>query len=784
LKEKLEALRPKLRDVEKRRKAFDDRQKALLHGGLKPEPEEKKKLIGRELVGEVFNIRVLDPAMGSGHFLVQAVDFITDKMLDFLNAFPVNPVRNFLEGTRETILKEMEGQGITIDSGRLTDVNLLKRHVLKRCIYGVDLNPMAVELAKVSLWLDCFTLGAPLSFLDHHLRCGNSLIGVTVDEVREAIEEKQMKIFGSQFTGLMLATDLMRQVGELPDVTSRDVLESRKKYKKATDALAPFKRILDVYISRWFGNDLPSKGRKKPGYDPTKELLQNREADAWLKDHKNAKLADWARDIANMAVKASSEKRFFHWELEFPEVFYGPRFGTERVIERLEESGFDAVVGNPPYDVLAEKEIGYDISKDIKYFKGNMVFSPAIKGKNNLYKLFICRGFNVTKSRGYFSFIVPMALLGDEQSSGVRHLMLKESEIQRIEVFPQKDDPKRRVFSEAKLSTTIFITKRRLPKIRFNLRVHLNNTVENDSPSLSLISKEIIAFDNVNVTIPSCTQEDWEIATKVLLNPNVIKMSDYAESFQGEVNETNERKRGALRNDKDGVVILRGSNVCMYVIREASQGEDICLDSTEFFAGKGQNTKAYDYQYDRVGFQRSSPQNNFRRIIAAYIPNKNFCFDTISYVTEKTSNIDLNLLLVFLNSKFLDWYFRLGSTNSKVNEYQFKKLPVPSIEKTDLPVNWIEYVDQGKLEELKELIQSTIKTPGFLPLAVSNVLISLCNKVRGIESKRLMKSRSERSRLDEQSQKIQNIIDSILFRSYGLTENEASYIEKRLTEML
>ena len=65
-------------------------------------------------------------------------------------------------------------------------MNLLKRHVLKRCIYGVDLNPMAVELAKVSLWLDAFTLGAPLSFLDHHLRCGNSLIGATFKDLEAA----------------------------------------------------------------------------------------------------------------------------------------------------------------------------------------------------------------------------------------------------------------------------------------------------------------------------------------------------------------------------------------------------------------------------------------------------------------------------------------------------------------------------------------------------------------------------------------------------------------------
>ena len=81
----------------------------------------------------------------------------------------------------------MERQGVTIDMSKLTDLNLLKRRVLKSCIYGVDLNPMAVELAKVSLWLDCFTLGAPLSFLDHHMKCGNSLIGGNVQEVQDAL---------------------------------------------------------------------------------------------------------------------------------------------------------------------------------------------------------------------------------------------------------------------------------------------------------------------------------------------------------------------------------------------------------------------------------------------------------------------------------------------------------------------------------------------------------------------------------------------------------------------
>ena len=164
LKEKFDAMRPRLRDAQQKRRAFFDKQEALRKQGLRTEPESKAEFIGQELVDNLFDIKVLDMAMGSGHFLVEAVDYITDKMLDFLNGFPWNPVIAHLSHMRETILQEMEDQKITIGPKRLTDVNLLKRHVLKRCIYGVDINPMAVELAKVSLWLDCFTLGARCRF--------------------------------------------------------------------------------------------------------------------------------------------------------------------------------------------------------------------------------------------------------------------------------------------------------------------------------------------------------------------------------------------------------------------------------------------------------------------------------------------------------------------------------------------------------------------------------------------------------------------------------------------
>src|SRR5437868_839334 len=251
LHEKLEALRPVFRAAGETLRAEQAKVRALRRDDIHPEQETYKKF--REELNEAFfDLKVLDPAMGSGHFLVEAVEYITYQMASFLASFKWNPVIYELAQSRCDIQAEMERQGVSIDMSKLTDLNLLKRRVLKSCIYGVDLNPMAVELAKVSLWLDCFTPGAPLSFLDHHMKCGNSLIGGNVQEVQDALSQN---LWGSQFTYLLDATQLMRKVGELSDVTAQEVAASRSAYQGAYDALAPFKRLLDVYISEYFGNE-------------------------------------------------------------------------------------------------------------------------------------------------------------------------------------------------------------------------------------------------------------------------------------------------------------------------------------------------------------------------------------------------------------------------------------------------------------------------------------------------------------------------------------------------
>jgi len=196
--------------------------------------------------------------MGSGHFLVEVVDFVTDRLVKYLNQFPINPVSIALEQTRDRILESLGEQSVTVDPASLTDINLLKRFVLKRCVYGVDLNPMAVDLAKVSLWLDCFTLGAPLNFLDHHLRFGNSLIGATFQDLEDATKGR---LFSLDYEPLLRAINHVLQVSRLADATSADVAQSVSQYDRA-------RKQLTGYASAFQGevNETTDRGKGNISY--------------------------------------------------------------------------------------------------------------------------------------------------------------------------------------------------------------------------------------------------------------------------------------------------------------------------------------------------------------------------------------------------------------------------------------------------------------------------------------------------------------------------------------
>ena len=364
--------------AEERLKAFENKA-AELKSDRRPKAQRKTELLKLDPAEAVLNLKVLDPAMGSGHFLVTAVDFLSDTIADLIEYVPVvpewldgdyvSPLVNRVAAIRREILQRAKESNWVLDEAQLTDQAIISRMVLKRCIYGVDKNPLTVELAKVSLWLHSFTAGAPLSFLDHHLRCGDSLIGLRVLEASDYLRETAGLFLSSAIAGAEAAAKGMQHIEELSDADIGEVRESTRLFEGVDEMTAELRRLLDFLCSfRWLTAGMKKKERmafettqliepigRVP--DQAYRLLANGpkavnvvspgDAEAHLPGFKA--LWDRARSIA-------VREHFLHWEVAFP--------GVWRHWQNIHpEGGFDAVIGNPPWDRIKLQEVEWFASR-------------------------------------------------------------------------------------------------------------------------------------------------------------------------------------------------------------------------------------------------------------------------------------------------------------------------------------------------------------------------------------------------------------------------------------
>ena len=409
----------------------------------------------RDALEAFLGIKVCDSAMGSGHFLVNTVDHLTDGIIRRMQVYhdthpdvpwDWNPVQRLIERMRREIGTEMARQGITIDPARLDDTSLLTRLVMKRCIYGVDLNPLAVELAKLSLWLHTFTVGAPLSFLDHHLRWGNSVIGADVRTVERAMrgevrESKataesrrlaeargeapaipaaatQFGLFQGPFAGLLDLTAVMIEVAERSDTTLADVQGSAEAYAAFQSQLLPYKQALDLWVSQWFDDESPLSHERPSDERPLRFRKPQRSGDAveFMTMHSADVLPALRGEIAvderyGQAIARARDlwerQRFFHWDLEFPEVFVDLA-GRDWAAD----GGFDAMIGNPPY-------VRQESLAPLKpFFAAN--FAQVYHGTADLFVYFFAQGVRQLRSGGRLAYISSNSWLRANYATALR----------------------------------------------------------------------------------------------------------------------------------------------------------------------------------------------------------------------------------------------------------------------------------------------------------------------------------------------------------------------------
>ena len=244
--------------IEERLDAFKARASEL-RGDRRPKAERRAELARLDPAQAVLDLKLLDPAMGSGHFLVSAVDFLTDYIADLVEFAPAvpdwldaddpyhSPLLDRVAAIRDAILHRATESGWTVNEAQLTDQAIIRRLVLKRCIYGVDKNQLTVELAKVSLWLHSFTVGAPLSFLDHHLRCGDSLVGLRIADAKTELQRLNVPMFvSSALQGVENAAHGMRQIEQLSDADVTEVHQSESLFQAVESATAHLRGFLNT----------------------------------------------------------------------------------------------------------------------------------------------------------------------------------------------------------------------------------------------------------------------------------------------------------------------------------------------------------------------------------------------------------------------------------------------------------------------------------------------------------------------------------------------------------
>jgi len=272
-----------------------------------------------------FDFRVADIAMGSAHFLVTAIDHIERALSNYRTKRPLPPVTEELSALRAAALGAL---GPLADQVEIEDTQLLRRLIARRCIYGVDINPTAVQLARLAVWIHTFVPGLPLSLLDHNLVCGNSLVGIArLLEVRAKVEETSRPLFPIDAEHMLgEAAVHLGRLAQITDATLVDLQRARTAQEKALTAIAPAAALCDIVTAcRIEGEPLPV------------------DVNEWqtLKD----KIAGSRHHKAALKTLAGLEP--FHFPIAFPEVFLRAR------------AGFDVIVGNPPWEKARVEEHGF-----------------------------------------------------------------------------------------------------------------------------------------------------------------------------------------------------------------------------------------------------------------------------------------------------------------------------------------------------------------------------------------------------------------------------------------
>jgi Eco57I restriction-modification methylase len=620
-------------------------------------------LVGDATPERILQLRIVDPAMGSGAFLVSACRYLAEAYEAALVRTGAYHGSDF--GARERVAT--------------------RRAIAERCLYGVDVNPMAVQLARLSLWLATLAADRPLTFLDHHLQTGDSLLGAWLSSLRRPPIVRGPRR-ARQNAGAALPLFADADIGEalraaLPirfslEETPGDTIDQVRAKESALAALgrrdgplARWKRVADLWCAVWFAT--PTGPLPPSSFGALSDLILS--GTGALPPKLSAPYLQTAATIAR-------SHRVFHWELEFPEVFFGAD-GTRRP-----DAGFDAVIGNPPWDMLradagsteARARSRSDVSAVLRFTRDAGVYTAQSDGHANRYQLFVERAMALTKNGGRIGLVLPAGLAIDHGSGPLRKRLLHTCAVDALVgfenhrgVFPIHRSVRFLLLTGSRGSPTRSIA------CRFGEREPASLETVGDEPAASsawfpvrLTPALLERLSGNQLAIPDIRAPiDLSIVERaVSLFSPLGTETGWRARFGRELNASDDRAH--FTSPGAGLPVVEGKQIEPFRVHVESARFGITARNA------GRLLDAGRYERPRLAYRDVASATNRLTLIAAILPPRCVSTHTVFCLRTPLSLVDQYFLCGLFNSFVVNYLVRLR-VNTHVTTAVVESLPIP-----------------------------------------------------------------------------------------------------------
>ncbi|EMB8045856.1 class I SAM-dependent DNA methyltransferase, partial [Campylobacter jejuni] len=656
----------------------------------------------------ILKFKILDNACGSGHFLVGILNAITHIVLSDFDHF--TNLKELYEEEKENILNYIKD---FVQDYELDESDVLKRLLLKRIIYGVDLNPFSIELTKLSLWIDSFIFGTPLSFIEHHIKCGNALVGSSIIDFENLIKQNKENIFTNSITQeFEILQEVFEKLDNLQDTNEEQIKQSKQIYQnEITPKLDKLNLYLDYINSLHFVNKEELQILKALSQDDIQNLSQNEQAKAIIS-------------------KYQKEFNFFNYELEFPEI-----------IENQVFKGFDIIIGNPPWDksefsdndffpqyksdyrsliaskkkeiqdnLLAKDYIKQNYEKQkahidaINVYYKNTFMSNSLTKDINLFRLFVEKNLSLLKQDGNLAYVLPSALMFEDGSLTLRKEILENKTLEYFYSFENN----KAIFIDVHRSYKFALMQVKNTQANHTHKIKTMfyktdmNSLKNKDEILTLSLKDIKKLSPTHLALMELKDKQALKILRKCYNAFQNLSFDYID-FRQELNMTSDKdlfieefREGLLPLYEGKMIHQFNANFSQatYFLEKAKLDERLKskeLSRAKKATGKELNPKLikYDREFFRLGYRAVASDTNERTLIASLLPKNcgfghsmfanapkqyivkddEICMDIVPY--EK-----ILFVLALLNSLVVDFIIR-NMVQINVSKTYLERIPLP-----------------------------------------------------------------------------------------------------------